>query len=161
MHTSSRLASLWVAWLSIVSVGIMLFGLVLVVAPTVAQQGFSLLIYAEPEHISDFEAEAVAYIGLAHAVLGGIMFGWGLALLLIVRRLFACGSKLGWQLISFSVIAWFVPDTIYSLWSGFWQNAVLNLVFLVLFAVPLLATYRVCKGFKWLTELCNRVEQAA
>jgi hypothetical protein len=146
MHTSSRPASLWVAWLSVVSAGVMLFGLVLALAPAVARYGFSLLIYADPAHISSFGAEAVKYIGLAHAVLGGVMFGWGFALLLIVRRLFARGSKLGWQLISFSVVAWFIPDTIYSLSSGFWQNAVLNLVLVVLFAVPLLASYRVCNA---------------
>ena len=144
MHTSSKPASLWVVWLTVVSAGVMLFGLVLVLAPVVAQRGFSLLIYADPERISSFGAEAVNYIGLTHAVLGGVMFGWGLALLLIVRRLFARGSKLGWQLISFSVVAWFVADTFYSLSYGFWQNAVLNLVFAVLFAVPLLASYRVC-----------------
>jgi len=140
----SRPASLWVTWLSVVSAGVMLFGLVLVVAPAVAQRGFSLLIYAEPVHISSFGAEAVKYIGLSHAVLGSAMFGWGLSLLIIVRRLFARASRLGWQLISFSVAAWFVADTTYSLASGFWPNAVLNLVFVVLFAIPLLASYRVC-----------------
>jgi hypothetical protein len=122
----------------------MVFGLVLVAAPGAAQYGFSLLIYAEPARISSFGAEAVKYIRLAHAVLGGVMFGWGLALLLIVRGLFARGSRLGWQLISFSVVAWFAADTVYSLSSGFWRNAVLNLVFAVLFAVPLLASYRAC-----------------
>ena len=25
-----------------------------------------------------------------------------------------------------TVAAWFIPDTTFSLWSGFWQNAVLN-----------------------------------
>jgi len=121
----------------------MLFGLVLVVAPAVAQRGFSLLIYAEPAHISSFGAEAVKYIGLAHAVLGGAMLGWGLSLLIIVRRLFARGSRLAWQLIGFSVTVWFVADTTYSLTSGYWSNAMLNLVFVGLFAVPLLASYRV------------------
>jgi hypothetical protein len=144
MQPSSGPAWLWVAWLSVVSAGVMVFGLVLVVAPGVARDGFSLLIYAEPGHISSFGAEAVSYIGLAHAVLGGVMFGWGLALLLIVRGLFARGSKLGWQLVSYSVVAWFVADTAYSLSSGFWRNAVLNLVFVVLFAIPLLGSYRAC-----------------
>jgi len=144
MNSNSRPASIWVAWLSVVSAGVMLFGLVLVAAPTVAQRGFALLIYSEPAHISSFGAEAVKYIGLAHAVLGSVMLGWGLSLLIIVRRLFVYGSRLGWQLISFSVAAWLVADTTYSLTSGFWPNAMLNLVFVALFAVPLLASYRVC-----------------
>lgn len=47
---------------------------------------------------------------------------------------------MGWNLIALSVAAWFVPDTSYSLLSGFWQNAVLNTVFAGLFAIPLWAT---------------------
>jgi hypothetical protein len=59
-----------------------------------------------------------------------------------VRGPFAAGAGIGWRIIAVSVVAWFVPDTAYSLWFGFWQNAVLNLVFFVLFAVPLAATHR-------------------
>jgi hypothetical protein len=39
---------------------------------------------------------------------------------------------------------WFVTDTVLSLATGFWQNAVLNVVLAVLFAVPLAATWRAC-----------------
>lgn len=39
-----------------------------------------------------------------------------------------------------SLVAWFVPDTLYSLASGFWPNAVLNSVFALVFALPLWAT---------------------
>ena len=142
MHSESRPSTFWVSWLSVVAVGVMLFGLALVVAPAAARQGFSLLVYRDAQHISSFGDAAVQYIGLAHAVLGSVMFGWGVALLLVVRGQFARGSRLAWQVIGFSVAAWFVPDTVFSLWSGFWQNAMLNLIFVVLFSVPLVATYR-------------------
>lgn len=125
-----------------VTIGVMLFGLVLVFAPGLARDGFSLLVYSDAQRIADFGPHAIDYIELAHAVLGAVMFGWGVALALIVRRLFARGTRDGWTIVAVSVVAWFVPDTAFSLWSGFWQNAVLNLVFLVLFAVPLAATYR-------------------
>ena len=46
----------------------------------------------------------------------------------------------GWNLIATPVVAWFIPDTAFSLWTGFWQNAVLNAVFALLFAIPLIAT---------------------
>lgn len=144
MHPSSRPAPLWVTWLSVVSAGVMAFGLLLVVAPTLAARGFSLLIYGDAGHLASFGPEPARYVTLAHAVLGATMLGWGLALLLVTRRLLARGSKLGWRLIAFSVAAWFVLDTAYSLASGFWHNAVLNLAFVGLFAVPLLATYRDC-----------------
>jgi len=142
----SQPRSLWVGWLNVISAGVSLFGLALVVAPEIARQGFSLLVYADTQRIASFGSEATRYIGLAHAVLGGIMFGWGIALILVVRGLFARGSRLGWNIIAASVVAWFVPDTAFSLWSGFWQNAALNLVFLVLFLVPLVATHGVCRN---------------
>lgn len=44
-------------------------------------------------------------------------------------------------MIAASLLAWFLPDTGFSLWSGFWQNALFNLGFAVLFLVPLAATY--------------------
>jgi hypothetical protein len=129
----------WLNWLLAVTLGVMAFGLVLVLAPELTREGFSLLVYADTERIATFGADAVAYISLVHAVLGGVMVGWGVALLFVVRGLFARGALEGWQIVAISVAAWFVPDTAFSLWSGFWLNA----LFIVLFAVPLAATYRV------------------
>jgi hypothetical protein len=93
-----------------------------------------------PGDIDSFGAEQVRYISLVHAVLGGVMVGWGMALFHVVRSLLAGGVPAGWKIIAVSVVAWFVPDTAYSLLSGFWQNALLNAAFLALFAVPLWAT---------------------
>jgi len=135
-------SAFWVRWLVTVTLGVMVFGLALVVAPGFAREGFSLLVYGDRHQIATFGTRAAQYIGLVHAVLGAVMFGWGIALLLVVRGLFARGAREGWQIVAVSVAAWFVPDTSFSLWSGFWQNAVLNLVFIVLFAIPLAGTYQ-------------------
>jgi hypothetical protein len=140
MHASSAPARFWIHWLSAAAVGVMLFGLALVLAPDLARQGFSLLVYASPAELDTFGAEPVRYIGLAHAVIGGVMVGWGAALLLVTRQLLAQGQRIGWTVIAVSIVAWYAPDTAYSLLSGYWQNAVLNTVFLALFAVPLWAT---------------------
>ena len=137
-------ASIWTVWLTAASMGVALFGLSLVLAPALALQGFSLLAYGNPGRLQELGGEAARYISLAHAVLGAVMFGWGLMLVAVVRRLLAQGSKLGWQLVAGSLFAWFVPDTAYSLISGYWQNAVLNIGFALLFAVPLAATRKPC-----------------
>lgn len=146
MHPMRKPSLLWVDWLLVVSVGVVLFGLVPVVAPELARQGFSLLAFADSQRLGAFGESAVHYISLAHAVLGGVMVGWGAAIFLVVRGPFAAGAAIGWRIIAISVATWFVPDTAYSLWSGFWQNAVLNLVLFVLFAVPLAATYSLQRG---------------
>lgn len=141
VNTPNIPSAFWVRWLVVVTLGVMVFGLALVVAPGLAREGFSLLVYGDRQQIATFGSMAAQYIGLVHAVLGAVMFGWGLALLLVVRGLFARGAREGWQIVAVSVAAWFVPDTTFSLWSGFWQNAVLNVIFIVLFAIPLAATY--------------------
>lgn len=130
----------WIHWLSAASAGVVLFGLVLVLAPGLARQGFAWLVYAAPARIDGFGAEAVRYIGLAHAVIGAVMVGWGVAMWLVTRQLLARGLRIGWTLLALPLAAWFVPDTVYSLASGYWPNAVLNSVFAVTFAVPLWAT---------------------
>jgi hypothetical protein len=140
MPTSFRPSPFWTAWLSAAAAGVVAFGLVLVLAPSLARQGFSLLLYGTPGRIDGFGPEAARYIALAHAVIGGVMAGWGSALFYGIRTLFAKGSPVAWKLIALSVCAWFVPDTAYSLLSGFWRNALLNTVFLALFAAPLWAT---------------------
>ncbi len=140
MNDTTLPARFWIRWLSAVALGVVAFGLALVVAPGPVRQGFALLVYATPDAIDMFGPEAARYASLAHAVIGSLMVGWGSAMAYAVRALLARGLRVGWNLVALSVAAWFVPDTAYSLGSGYWQNAVLNAVFLILFAVPLWAT---------------------
>ncbi len=140
MHSTHRPSRFWIHWLTAVSGGVVVFGLLLVLAPALTRQGFSLLVYASADRIDTFSVESVRYVSLTHAVIGGVMVGWGTALVYVTRTLVANGMRAGWNVVALSVAAWFVPDTMYSLVSGFWQNAVLNAAFLGLFAVPLWAT---------------------
>ena len=134
---------LWYRWLYASTLGVMLFGISMVLAPDFIRQFFSLLVYASPSAIErGFGSAANAYILLVHGVLGAVMFGWGVAMLMALRGPFRRGEREGWRLIAVPVAAWFVPDTVFSLYSGFWQNAVLNTVFAALFAIPLAATHR-------------------
>lgn len=132
--------SFWINWLLGVAAAVVAFGLTLVLAPSFARQVFSLLVYASPGQIDAFGAEPVRHISLSHAVIGGVMVGWGTALFYITKTLLARGARIAWTLVALSVGAWFIPDTTYSLVSGFWQNALLNTVFMALFAIPLWAT---------------------
>ena len=115
----------------------MLFGLILVVMPGFTLQSFSLLVYASTAHLNTFGPEAMAYISLVHAVLGSVMFGWGVVLMFLALGPVRRGSKDAWRMFVVSLVAWFIPDTAYSLLSGFWQNAVLNAGFALMFAIPL------------------------
>ncbi len=50
-------------------------------------------------------------------------------------------GRQGLAIFGVSLVAWFIPDTVFSIISGFWENAVQNFVFAVLFAIPLVALY--------------------
>ncbi|VXB62285.1 conserved membrane hypothetical protein [Pseudomonas sp. 8BK] len=115
----------------------MLFGLVLVVMPGFTLQAFSLLVYASAAHLNTFGPDALAYISLVHAVLGSVMFGWGAVLMFLALGPVRRGNKEAWWMFVVSLLAWFIPDTAYSLLSGFWQNALLNVGFALLFAIAL------------------------
>ena len=132
----------WLNWLAVVTVGVIAFGLLLVIAPGLARQGFSLLVFSSADRISDFGPEAASYIELAQAVMGSVMAGWGMALLLILRGPMQRNLTEGLKFFGISLLVWFIPDTTFSIASGFWQNATLNLVFAVLFLIPLFALYR-------------------
>ena len=108
----------WVRWLLAACGGVVLFGLLLALAPDLARAGFSWMVYGEPQTIDRFGAEAARYIGLAHAVMGSLMVGWGLALAWVVKSLVRRGSRLGWNIVAVSLLAWFVPDTAASLAFG-------------------------------------------
>ncbi|MBA4314736.1 MAG: hypothetical protein C0422_05325 [Alcaligenaceae bacterium] len=71
--------------------------------------------------------------------MGSVLVGWGALIFMLVRKLNIGDAKQTCNMIAISVLLWYVPDTAFSLYSGFWQNAVLNSGFSVLYAIPLMA----------------------
>ncbi len=124
----------------IVAIGVICFGLILVILPDISRSGFSWLIYGSFDRLSLFTTEASDYISLTHAVFGSVLIGWGVTILFIIQSFFRKGVKNSWGILAISILAWFIPDTIFSLAWGFAPNALLNLVFLTLFFIPLGAT---------------------
>lgn len=140
MATQGR--DFWMGWLTVVVAGTLVFGLAMVALPGVTRSGFNLMLYGAAAGHADFGPEAVRYVNLAHAVMGAVMVGWSAALLWVVRGPLRRGEAGSWAAVAGSVAAWFFPDSAASLWHGYWQNAVLNSGFAVLYAVPLAALRR-------------------
>ena len=140
MTPSWRPPAFWLNWLKLASLLTALFGLVPVLAPALTRAAFSLLIYASPERLDAQSAAQVQYVSLTHAVMGALMIGLGAAFFYAAKYLVAEGNRHGWNLIALSLGLWFIPDTAYSLVSGFWQNAVLNLLTLGMFVPALWKT---------------------
>jgi hypothetical protein len=131
----------WWRWLIVATVLIMVVGLAMVVIPEPVSRMFASILSSS--HIVETFGESTrVYLLLFQGVLGGTMAGWGMAFLLVLFGSFRRGSKEGWTTIAASLATWFILDSSFSLWTGFWMNAVLNTVFLALFVIPLAGTYR-------------------
>ncbi len=128
-------------WLLTVTLVVAAFSLSLLLAPALLRQFFSWIMYASPGVIDGYPDQTVAYITLMHGVLGAVMLGWATLMLWIVCGPFRRAEPSAWGMLSVSLMVWFVPDTAFSLWTGFWQNAVFNVIFAVAYAVPLLCSY--------------------
>jgi hypothetical protein len=123
--------------LALCSAAVILFGAFMVLAPRPAMQMFGWMFYGHINGLLEMGELAVRYIMLAHAVLGSVMIGWGVALLQLARSMSGATRLTALKIVGISIGAWFVPDTAYSLLSGFWQNAVLNLGFAVAFGIAI------------------------
>ncbi len=79
---------------------------------------------------------------LLWAIVGGLMTGWGLMLWQVATRLYPAEPALARQLILTGIVAWFVIDSTGSVLAGAPMNAVFNIGFLLLFAVPIFRSRR-------------------
>lgn len=96
MKNKKRATQFWIGWLLVTSAGVVAFGLSLVLFPSTARQVFSLLVYSSPDRIDNFGAEQTRYISLVHAVLGGVMVGWGCILFSVVKGLLKTNHPRAW-----------------------------------------------------------------
>ena len=76
------------------------------------------------------------------AIGGGLMVGWGEMLWLVTTLVYRNDPALGRKLILPAILAWFVIDSAGSVLAGVGLNAILNVSFLVIFGMPLLAARR-------------------
>lgn len=128
----------WSRWMLMAALAVIAFSSMLVFSPEFTQRFFDAILFYDGT--SPVQGAAVEYIRFTYGVLGAVMIGWMAALIPIIRGPFRRGEPWGWMVIAISLGLWFLVDTMLSIVSGFWQNAVLNTVFIVLFAIPLAAT---------------------
>ena len=145
MNTKNNL-NFWWRWLVAANIGVMLFGIAQALFPNLVRQGFGLMVFGSATYMDTFPQDAIRYITLTHAVMGAVMIGWGVSMMYTLFTQFRAGEWIGWLSPAVALTLWYIPDTAMSIVAGFWQNALLNTIFIVLFAIPLAATYRTFKS---------------
>jgi hypothetical protein len=118
--------------------GLAAFGAALVLLPDPVARLFGWIAYGSADRVAAFGPDAVAYIQLVHAILGAMTVGWALTMLAVVAWFWRSQAGRAWLAVAVPAAIWFVLDSGYSIASGFWRNAVLNALFALAFAVPLL-----------------------
>lgn len=131
----------WYRWLVVVTVGLALFSLSFIMLPDVIQAFFNWLVASTLDVPRSADANGLHHLRFVYGVMGAVMLGWSILLLSTLVTGFRAGVKSAWWGLTLSIVAWFVLDTGFSLSMGFPQNALFNVLFFILYAVPLIATY--------------------
>ncbi len=137
-----KIAGLWLVWLLVACTGGALFGLGLIFLPTETGTLFSFLYLGAADAHLEFGETGVRYVAFAFGVLGAVMVGWMALMVGIILGPFRRCEPWSWNILAGPLVIWFILDTGHSIASGFWQNAIVNVAFLVSFMVPLMATRR-------------------
>ena len=127
----------WWRWLMVVTGGVIVYSLGLMFLPTTMHQAFNTLFYGA----SDANGDLTDYISLIYGVLGAVIIGWMVMLMSILMTAFRRGEREAWQTIVLSMVIWFVVDSGFSIYIGVIEHAIFNVIFMILFAIPLGATY--------------------
>ncbi len=133
---------IWWYWLIFVACSVITFSLGMVIAPNLVQEKlFDAMFFSSAQMQTILSNTAVSYILFTYRVLGAVMIGWMISLLFILAGSFRRGERNGWYAMTGSIVVWFLLDSGVSISAGYWQNAVFNLIFFVLFMIPLAATF--------------------
>ncbi|MEM7744613.1 MAG: hypothetical protein AAF409_12980 [Pseudomonadota bacterium] len=125
-------------WLKVSAVVIGFFGpaLTLGAMPAtdeVARWGLDLLTWP----LDGFPSYTSAEIRFLSALTGGFLVGWGVMIWLLSVHVHDHAPEGVRKAVLYGVLAWFVMDSIGSITSGHWQNAVWNVLVLLIVVGPM------------------------
>jgi hypothetical protein len=128
----------WQSWLSVWSLGVILFGFVLAGAGFAATDGIAVFIH---NFMGAAPFDPTPSLRFSFGLMGAVTMGWGGTLYVAFKALHALDrgqSAPIWRMLLGVALAWYVIDSIISIANGFWMNAVSNTVVMILLLVPLI-----------------------
>lgn len=137
-----RSLNLWANWLVAVALVSGLIGLLFALT-SIGSTLMDMLFGWSSAALPPATAEGDNLVRFFFGLIGGIMAGWGLALAGIAHVAFRRGERWAWMITALSIVTWFLVDSAVSAATGIYANVVGNVIFLVLFEIPLVATYGV------------------
>jgi hypothetical protein len=117
-------------YLTVVAGTVIVFAALMLATRLITDGLFSWMFFGETGEPAGFPQDAIDYYRVIYGILGAVMIGWFALVIWVVRGPLASGVAGAWTALVVSIGGWFVIDTTFSLASGFWENAVLNVCFL-------------------------------
>ncbi len=135
--------SFWQKWLQWIAIVVAIFGAILAVGyRTPLFQGMHGPInspFFQTEQ--DITPSIQAMEGFMVALLGAVMAAWSVMIAFVAAGPFRRQERWAWQCLAASLAAWFLLDEGFSIYYRVYFNALGNLVFLAVLALPLVFTY--------------------
>ena len=136
-------AGIWRHWLIGVGVALTAFGVVMALASgTPLFEPLNRLIDPAFWEAGPPNPGSTGFEAWAFGVWGATIAGWGVVVTFVAREAFGWPERWAWWAVALGTGLWFVLDTGVSLAHGVGFNVAVNLVVLVLLAVPLIGTRR-------------------
>ncbi len=130
----------WRNWLAVWSVGVVLFGMILVLAGF--EETLTLPQFILDHMYSHGPVLVTEPLRFAIGLLGAVTLALGLLVYVAVRAATALGpaGRPIWLLVVQTLLIWYVVDSVISCANGFVLNAVSNTIFIILLLVPIYAS---------------------
>jgi hypothetical protein len=137
----------FIYWLITVSVIVILAGIVFaLIAPYFIQDIQDIFYHSfSDQSIQSINTIDKNHINWIYGVLGGSLAGWGVIILFLSINLLKDNNKVIWNTILFSVITWFLIDTIITLKYTVVPNLILNIAILLSVLIPYIGNKEIAK----------------
>ena len=141
---TTRMSSMWLKAASVVTI---LTGVICALASQSSAGGLWLYLFDVLKWPIDgdpavFNADTRA----VNAVLGGVMVGWGVLMVSLSNERMMTAAPNVPRMMTISLLAWFLVDSVGSWAAGLPGNIALNVAFLVMFLPPLVSLSRRLNG---------------
>ncbi|MCY6493485.1 hypothetical protein [Leptolyngbya sp. GGD] len=131
------MSNFWRNWMTVWCIGIGLFGVTLAAGALEATSEPTRIVFQLLNGPGELNLDS--HMRFSLAVLGAVSIGWSITLfaaIQAVNQLDKAASKPIWILVIVSVLTWAAIDTALSIATGFWRNAIPNLVYVLTFLLP-------------------------
>jgi len=139
--------NIFIYWIITVSIAVIVAGIIFaLIAPYFIQSIQDIFYYSfNDQSIQSIITIDKNHINWIYAVLGGSLAGWGVMILSLSVNLLKENNKRIWNTILFSVITWFLIDTIITVKYMVVPNLILNISILLAVLIPYIGNTKITK----------------